>query len=43
MIEVSRRRLNADSLIVLATSRTAATIRISAMTTTAFRAPSRSR
>ena len=40
---VSLRRLKAESLIVLATSRTAATIRISAMMITAFLAPSSSR
>ncbi len=40
---VSLRRLNAESLIVLATSKIAATARISATTMTAFRRPSSSR
>src|SRR5215467_5449431 len=39
MIAVSRRRLNADSRIVLATSRIAAMIRMIATAMTAFRAP----
>ncbi len=42
MMDVSRRRLKADSRIVFATSRIAAMIRTIAMITTPFLAPSRS-